>query len=257
MSKLDLDLYFDRIHYHPTGDALEDLRQIHFHHALNIPFENLDIYFFHKDISVEPEDIFQKIVVNKRGGYCFEMNGLLFAVLKQMGYDVTPVLARLYEFGGYTPLTHRLTLIRIEGKTYIADVGFGGERFLYPLLFEEGLVQEQFGQQFRVLPHPEFGWQIQLKKGDDFEMFAGFQPHPVIHADFVMSSFFTNHHPSAPFPNHLMVNLPLEDGGRVRIFDSTFYRFNGANELLEKRVLAPEELEGVIREQFHLDVKLP
>ncbi len=110
----------------PISADLTFLEQLQFAHLHSIPFENLDI---HRGVPIvlELDHLFQKIVVQKRGGFCYELNGLLFGLLKALGYDCWLVSARVYEGPRkYSPvLDHMAIVVQIDGELYLTDVGFG------------------------------------------------------------------------------------------------------------------------------------
>ncbi|MDR2502403.1 MAG: arylamine N-acetyltransferase, partial [Oscillospiraceae bacterium] len=104
-----LSEYFERIGY--TGGekpSAENLRGLHIGHTMNIPFENLDVVAG-LGISLAPQSLFDKLVTRRRGGYCFEMNGLFSSVLCSLGYPVTRLLARgAMNNGEYTAKLHEI-----------------------------------------------------------------------------------------------------------------------------------------------------
>ncbi|GGK70020.1 arylamine N-acetyltransferase [Rufibacter glacialis] len=95
-------------------------------HLLNVPFENLDIHY-HKPITLEAASIFEKMVDKKRGGFCYELNGLFYQLLKNIGFDVQMISARVYTKNGTygEEYDHLALLAKVEGNTYLVDVGFG------------------------------------------------------------------------------------------------------------------------------------
>src|SRR5262245_53576019 len=125
----DLDAYFSRIGYSgPKSATLEVLNAIAAAHIQSIPFENLDV-LLRRPILLEPAAIFQKLVYDRRGGYCFEQNGLLMEVLASMGFQVAPLSARvrLQRPRDYTPpRTHVFLRVVIGGESWLVDVGVGG-----------------------------------------------------------------------------------------------------------------------------------
>src|SRR5215471_17009102 len=125
----DLDAYFARIGYAGPRDAtLEVLNAIASAHITSIPFENLDV-LLRRPIRLEPVSIFQKLVHDRRGGYCFEQNGLLLDVLNAMGFQVVPLSARVrwQRPREYTPpRTHVFLRVEIDGESWLVDVGVGG-----------------------------------------------------------------------------------------------------------------------------------
>jgi Arylamine N-acetyltransferase len=91
----NIENYFSRINYKgPRTPSLETLSSLQFHHVSSIPFENLDV-LSKKIIKVDLESLENKLVTNKRGGYCFEMNKYFMSILKSLGFSVVPLLARV------------------------------------------------------------------------------------------------------------------------------------------------------------------
>jgi len=107
--KFDLDAYFERINYSGSKEPIEEtLNDIHICHTLNVPFENLDV-FYGKPPLLDEVSLYNKIVKNRRGGYCFEMNGIFSVALKSMGFRVTNLLARVTIDGmNFTSKTSKL-----------------------------------------------------------------------------------------------------------------------------------------------------
>ena len=149
---MEIGRYFNRIKF--SGEAKPDaetLKQLHLQHMLNIPFENLDIHLGRK-IILEPELLFEKIVEKKRGGFCYEMNGLFYEVLSAIGYKAKRISARVYNENGEAgkEFDHMAIIVNINGDEWLADVGFGNS-FLEPLKFELDLDQLQYGRKYRIV----------------------------------------------------------------------------------------------------------
>jgi N-hydroxyarylamine O-acetyltransferase len=106
--------------------TLSNLKLLQKHHLLNIPFENLDI---HRNIPItlDVNKFYRKIVENKRGGFCYELNGLFFELLKEMGFTGRIISARVSNgTGGFgEEYDHLAILTKIDGAEYLTDVGFG------------------------------------------------------------------------------------------------------------------------------------
>jgi N-hydroxyarylamine O-acetyltransferase len=127
-NRVDLVAYLARIDYAERLDpTVATLRNLHFAHATQIPFENLDILLGHP-ISLDLAALASKLVTARRGGYCFEQNTLFAAVLESLGFVVTRLAARV-RFGSTAirPRSHMLLSVAIDGVEWLADVGFGGE----------------------------------------------------------------------------------------------------------------------------------
>jgi N-hydroxyarylamine O-acetyltransferase len=127
------DEYLARIGYSGPHDATpEVLRELHVRHLITVPFENLDIHW-QRPIVLDLERILHKIVRERRGGFCYELNGAFAWLLRQLGFDVTMLSARVDMNGTLSPpYEHMALLVRTGGRRFLADVGFG-DSFLTPL----------------------------------------------------------------------------------------------------------------------------
>lgn len=144
---IDISSYLQRIHYHgSTAPTVDTLRGIHRAHLLTVPFENLDIHR-NKSIVLDEAALFEKIVVNRRGGYCYELNGLLASLHRALGFDVTMFSSNVIHGGIPAEIDHLTLLIQLDDRI-IVDVGFGDSSRL-PLRLEEGGEQYGVGQRYR------------------------------------------------------------------------------------------------------------
>ena len=129
---LDLDAYLARIGYDgPREPTLEVLRAIHAAHPAAIPFEAIDV-LLDRGVDISLPAVQAKLIAGRRGGYCFEQNTLFLAVLRELGFDVEPLLARVVWMrpadAPAGPRTHMVLRVTLEGRPWLADVGFGGAR---------------------------------------------------------------------------------------------------------------------------------
>ncbi len=101
---MNIQSYLDRLDfYEPTNVDKNVLYKLHKQHLLNIPFENLDIHYG-KKISLSINDIYQKVIIEKRGGFCYELNGLFHQLLKKIGFNTKLISAQVYTNNGeYSP----------------------------------------------------------------------------------------------------------------------------------------------------------
>lgn len=132
---MDINLYLKRINY--SGEitpSLEVLNELQKSHLMAVPFENLDI---HNNVKIDLYNSFDKVVRKNRGGFCYELNGLFYALLKESGFKVKMVSARVYMDGkGYgAEFDHMVVIVFLNGSIYLADVGFG-DFTTYPLKIE-------------------------------------------------------------------------------------------------------------------------
>jgi N-hydroxyarylamine O-acetyltransferase len=147
---LNTDAYLDRINYRGSLAAnAETLKQLHVAHLLTVPFENLSIHYG-EPIVLEDEALFDKVVRRRRGGFCYELNGLFASLLCTLGFNVTILSAGVMNAAGETsPDFDHMTLLVQLDRAWLADVGFG-DLFREPLLLEERAGQVQREDAYRL-----------------------------------------------------------------------------------------------------------
>lgn len=160
---MDIQLYLNRINYKgPVSVSRKVLFELQAAHLLNIPFENLDIHYKNK-IKLDINSIYKKIVINHRGGFCYELNGLFYHLLKQIGFDVLMISGRVHsKDGNYgAEYDHLAIVAHVDGTKYLVDVGFG--KFSYkPLEISLNInLHDEFGL-FRFDKAYDDYWRINL-----------------------------------------------------------------------------------------------
>jgi N-hydroxyarylamine O-acetyltransferase len=132
----ELEAYLARIGYlGPRAPTLEVLRALTAAHAQAIPFENLDVLLGRR-IALDVDALFDKLVRQRRGGYCFEQNGLFLHVLATLGFDVRPLSARVRldrPRSDTPPRTHMFLRVELGNESWLTDVGVGGLSLTAPL----------------------------------------------------------------------------------------------------------------------------
>ena len=160
----DLDAYLERIGYKGSRELTrENLNELVHCHQMTVPFESLDCSIYHKPISLEIPHIYEKVVTNRRGGYCFELNGLFVSLLRTFGFDAVSVYCRL--MGGRSvmgPCMHRGCWIKLDGKEYFADVGFGGA--MAPFAVELSSEPQTFYGETYWIEEGQLGWKNLMRK---------------------------------------------------------------------------------------------
>jgi N-hydroxyarylamine O-acetyltransferase len=155
--------------------------------------------------------LYQRIVERRRGGYCFEQNGLLFEVLVELGFDVQLSLARVIHNRDVHPgLTHRISLVQIDGRTLVADVGFGpqGPRHPVPLSPEPSPQRDRV---YRVAERHPGEYHLQLAKDGDWYSLYRFELSRYGQADCELGHFWSHRHPEANFVRNLVVSVIGDD----------------------------------------------
>jgi len=252
---IDLDAYFSRIGYSGSrAPTLETLRALHFSHATMIPFENLDV-LARRPILLDLPSLQRKLVTERRGGYCFEVNALFAAVLRQLGFSITTLIGRVRWMSPEDVDTGRLhMLIRVdlpEGP-YLADVGFGGLTMTGPIGFEVGAEQQTPHEPRRLLDH-EDGLELQAKIGGDWVPIYRFTMEESRPADYEIANWYTSTHPSSIFVQFLMAGLPRE-GQWLSLFNCDF-KIRGLDGKAEARKLeSVDEIADVLGTYFGISL---
>ncbi|AEF85931.1 N-acetyltransferase superfamily [Treponema primitia ZAS-2] len=154
----DLDMALARIGLRRSdvsSPGLENLRTLMDSCLMTVPFENLDIYDYKRQIDFCLPHLFEKFVINRRGGYCYESNGFFMGILEALGYTCSACQARIL-FGGniMTPVAHRITIVTLGNTRYLCDVGFGGAGCAEgPVNLDDPGIQEIGGHQFSIRRH--------------------------------------------------------------------------------------------------------
>ena len=212
----DLDRYLERIGL----SGRPGIAELHRAHVASIPFENLDPHGG-KPVSLAIEDLERKLVVEARGGYCFEHNLLLKAALEALGAEADLLLARV-RFGAppgtVRPRTHLVLRVRHEGSELHADVGFGAGTQLEPLPFGAGSEHEQSGWRFRVVEE-DSKLVLQTVQGEEWIDLYAFDPQPSPVVDVETSNWFVSTHPRSPFVSGLIVCTQTAEGTRTMLND--------------------------------------
>lgn len=247
----DVDAYLRRLGIAqpqaPTTAFLDELIDAHQH---AIPFEDLDVYEKHETPSLGIADLFDKIIVRKRGGYCFELNTLFNALLKALGYQTQPAMGRvLTRPNPYPLITHRATIVHIDGKRYLADVGFGGPMPSFAPLMEDGARRTERGQTFTMHVVDDYWWEVGFtgENHDDWRVLR-VCTMPVEEHDFIPLSFYQAQNPESAFRLHRMANIKTTDGA-FDIRDDTFTEF-GKNGKTVHEIEDDAALDRLLAEKF-------
>ncbi|WP_022666956.1 arylamine N-acetyltransferase family protein [Desulfospira joergensenii] len=255
--ELNLGAYFERVGYTGgTSPCQETLHGLHQAHTLSIPFENLDVYY-NKIISLDPLSLFKKIVTLGRGGYCFEMNGLFAAVLETLGFKVTPLLARVaVDFKRtFGPKTHQVLMVETPGHRWIADVGFGKDGIIRPILLDTPEDQYQFSRTFRLEKDPRFGYILGLLTREGDRCQYAFTLDPCSEADYLMSNHFTSTFPESLFVKQRICTIPTREG-RITLTDQHL-KIDSKQGRKISLITNEKDFQAKLKQYFGLDLPCP
>jgi N-hydroxyarylamine O-acetyltransferase len=220
---LDVDRYAERIGWSgPRTPTEQTLAEVHFCHATHIPFECLDIHLGRR-IAIDADSVFDKLVAKRRGGYCFEQNGLLLEALRAVGFCARPLAGRVtWQAAAPRPRTHMLLLVEIDGRSFLADAGFGTHALLRPLPFVPGVRREVEGETFCIAAkrgaHGEALYELQVETREGLSPLYVFTLDEQLPIDFEMANWFTSTHPSSLFVRSKVVSR-VEPGRRWLLLD--------------------------------------
>ena len=223
------EMFLERIglpHDYPISQSYDFLKTVQYAAVTEIAYENLDI-LKKRPLKLDAEGLFEKIVVRGRGGYCFEVNGILSWFLKASGFEVTNHFARFLRGEKEIPMRrHRVLSVKCGDGTYFCDIGIGQTAPRYPLKIEHGLIQEQFGEQYKFQKDNTHGWILYDLHNGTWREFISFTQDPAYEVDFIQPSFYCEHHPDSVFNKTAMIAIKTADGRKTIISLNYEYIFN-------------------------------
>lgn len=254
---MDLAAYFARIGYDgPAEPTLAVLNGIVQAHVQSIPFENLDV-LAGRPIELGAAALERKLVHARRGGYCFEQNGLLLLVLESIGFDVTPLSARVRygrPAGVVPPRTHLFLRVELDGTSWLADVGVGGFSMTSAIRLDEAGEQTTPHESRRIVLNGAVGLH-QVRFGADWHDLYEFTLEEMPAVDRELANWYTSAHPQSDFRNRLVVALALPGGRRKTLLNREFNerRRDGMSD--GRLIETPEELRLVLADDFGLHLE--
>jgi len=251
----DWDAYLKRVELTniPSPDEA-GLRSLHNGQFYNIPFENFDIQLG-RGITVEPGDVFDKLVNHRRGGYCFELNGLMLQALQATGFQARPILARVHLGPQPSGLTHQMSVVEIGERPWLMDVGFGAGGLRCPLPLEVGHSEETAAWGFRLVADERWGVMMQSREKGVWKNSYSFDLSAVLAADIEVGNHFTSTSQASHFVTSRIASLPVA-GGRVSLLDFDFINLNGDKRTTTRLADDASYLDVLVRE-FNIDLGAP
>jgi N-hydroxyarylamine O-acetyltransferase len=241
--------YLERIGYQgPLTPAAETLRRLQVAHLLSVPFENLSIHSG-EPIQLDDAALFEKIVVRRRGGFCYELNGLFAALLRALGFDVVMLSAGVWGSAGeFSPEFDHMALQVTLGERWLVDVGFG-DSFREPLRLQTREEQAEGRLAYRIDANGDDRL-ILTRRDEDGEWKAQYrfslQPH--VYADYAEMCRYHQTSPSSHFMQRRVCSLATPDG---RVTLSGMRLITTRNDEREERELANDrDYAEALRQHF-------
>jgi N-hydroxyarylamine O-acetyltransferase len=247
---LKVPAYLDRIAYSgPLVATADVLRDLHRAHLFTVPFENLDIALGRK-IVCDESGFIQKIVEQRRGGFCYELNGAFAGLLRAIGFRVTLLSARVpREDGGDGPEFDHLALRIDLDQPWLADVGFG-DSFLEPLGLRSGIEGSHDGRKYRVVDDGKTLHMERAEREGTWKPQYYFSLTPRSLGDFAEMCHYHQTSPQSPFTRKSVCSKATPEG-RITVADRRLiFTRNGIRE--ERLLASDEERREVLKKYFEI-----
>ncbi|MDX1414539.1 MAG: arylamine N-acetyltransferase [Candidatus Promineifilaceae bacterium] len=212
--------YLERINYHGAlTPAAPTLRQLQLAHLYTVPFENLSIHWG-EAIVLDDAALYEKVVERRRGGFCYELNGLFAWLLRALGFDVTRLAANVANDNRhYSPdFDHMALLVNLE-HPWLVDVGFG-DTFREPLRLDIRTEQQQQGGSYRIRLNNAYYVLEEKKPGQDWEKAYRFTLQGYAYSDFQSRCRFHETSPESHFKRRRICSRATP-AGRITLSDKT------------------------------------
>jgi len=248
---MTLEPYLERIGFagEPRAD-LATLEALHRLHPQAIPFENLST-LLGAPVSLDRDAIEEKLIRQRRGGYCFEHNALFQRVLEAIGFEPTALAARVIwnrQKDYVNPRTHMALIVTIDRERYLCDVGFGGATLTAPLVLAPDREQMTPHEPFKISQIGDL-FTLSVKFADGWRDAYEFDLQPQLAVDYEAMNHYVQTWPASPFRRVLMAARP-HPGGRVALAGNELSRYESGR-LSERRQLAtPEALRRVLEDEL-------
>ncbi len=248
----NLDAYLKRINYAGSiAPTLETLSLLHQLHPAAIPFENLDP-LMEVPVRLQLSDLEQKLIVEKRGGYCFEQNLLFKAVLEAMDFSVTPLAARVLwnrAPGEEAPINHMVLLVDVAGAPYLADLGFGGQVATAPLRLKADLEQPTPNEPYRLIGgDPD--WRVETEIRGEWRPVFSFELTPQTIED------YTALNDAAMLSMRDYLRVARVEGSRRHTLLNARLRTHEAGETTTRMLTSTAELREVLTGTFGIQLPM-
>jgi N-hydroxyarylamine O-acetyltransferase len=244
---MDVQRYLARIGYYgPTVPTLDALRALHLAHMRTVPFENLDIPRGRR-IVLDEASLFDKIVLRRRGGFCYELNGLFAGLLRALGFEVKMLAARVPRSDGSLgiPFDHLALRVELE-EPWLADVGFGSS-FSEPLRLAKEVYQQQDGVAYRIAADGAERLLLRFDSGAWTPHYQFALEHYRL-SDFAGGCDYHQTSPDSPFTSRRICSLATPEG-RVTLSDLKLIVTHGT-ERTEQLLANENEVALALRERF-------
>ena len=221
---------------------------------LAVPFEDLDVHLG-REIALDLPRIYAKVVRDRRGGFCYELNALFHWLLTEIGFAAELVSARIYGEGTYGPPFDHMSIVVRVGGGWLADVGYG-DLFLEPLRLDSAVVQTDRFKDYRVerTPAGAFALRESLRDADVFVDRYVVDPRSRSLGDFAVQCAEKQTSPRSYFVRNLVCTLPTPSG-RKTLMNTTF-KTRTDGRVVQTEIADETHLATLLRDEFDIRVDL-
>ena len=232
--------------------SLAFLQELQSAHLATFPFSNLGV-LLHDNLSLESQVLFDRVVTQRRGGYCFEQNKIFFEVLKNLGFQCDIALCRvLHNRQIDVPRTHRMTRVTLAGSNYIVDVGFGPLCPRQPLLLGSAKPQDQGDAVYRIIEPQPGRYLLQKREVEGWFTLYSFDSGIYTEADCLCGHHYSSTYPEAMFVNNLVVSR--KSHGNIRFLRNGVFHFTQGGKTEITEISSAERLAAILLQDFGLTV---
>ena len=246
---MDIRAYLERLNYTgPLAPSAETLCLLQVAHLRTVPFENLSIHSG-EPIVLDDDALFEKIVSRRRGGFCYELNGLFAALLRALGFDVAMLSAQVANAEGMfgREFAH-MTLMVTLAERWLVDVGFG-DSFLEPLRLDEESPQVQGNNAYRIVREDE---SLVLKRQSSEGVWNSQYRFTLKSFEYSDYADMCRYHQTSPESHFTKARIcsRATDGGRISLSDLRFITTSADGERQEQILTYQEEYATILRDHF-------
>lgn len=247
------DLYLSRLGFaRAPAPTLDTLHLLQLRHTAAFVFETLNS-FVHRPVPIDLPSVERKLLLEGRGGYCYELNGLYLALLRQLGFDATPLTGRVVLGGpddALPPRTHQMVRVRVGGRDWLSDVGFGGMVPTAPLALDDALAQPTPHEPFR-LDRRSGRYTLRAWVGEAWKAMYVFDLEAPAPADLEVGNWYVSTHPDSPFLGRL-VAARTGPFCRHTLRGGSYALHRLGQPSLRRELRTPQAVIGVLQEVFGL-----
>ena len=249
---MDTQKYLKRISYSDVIEpTLEVLTSLQSSHLFIVPFENLDI---HNNTKINLDNSFDKVINRNRGGFCYELNGLFYQLLKELGFNAKIVSAKVYqaEKGFGKEFDHMAIIVNIKNEDYLVDVGFGD--FSYSplkIILDKEITDPRSIFKIEIFDDE---YKIVKQKSEDGSFIPKyiFSDKERIIDDFKDMCIFHQTSSESHFTQNKICSLPV-NGGRITLSGKNLITsINGS--VITKELKTEEEVNIALKKYFNIDL---